>query len=278
MAFVKRQYENNFISSPHTSKNFSKYEKLNDIDSGTFGSVGKYKYYRDYYAIKKYTYKNSAMHITTVREIKNLVKMQGKSEYVTEIVEIVARDGFIHIVFPLYDKTLVNYKYKSMEEIKMMFRKIAQGVLDIHKQGIIHRDLKTANVMTNEEGSIIKIIDFGMSRKIKPSMSGIVVTLWYRAPEILIEGASNYKSYGFEVDVWSLGIILLEMCLGEVPFKGSSEIEQLNLLEKNGRDLSHFKTRISEDGLDLVGKMLNFNPKERIELVRVLEHPFLLKK
>lgn len=89
----------------------------------------------------------------------------------------------------------------------------------LHKNNIIHRDLKSANILLSKQG-VLKIADFGFARSIeKPftrPLTPIVVTLWYRAPEILLgHGTYNEKS-----DVWSIGCFMIELFLMESLFKG----------------------------------------------------------
>lgn len=106
-----------------------------------------------------------------------------------------------------------------------MFYQIVKAVSYIHSKGIIHRDLKLQNILTNDKGQI-KITDFGLARQygilLKP-YTHEVCTLWYRPPEILL-GSEEYST---PVDSWSLGCILAEIFSSNPLFPGDSEISML---------------------------------------------------
>lgn len=109
--------------------------------------------------------------------------------------------------------------------IKKIFRQIVLGINYLHERQIFHRDLKPSNILVDDEGNIY-IADFGMSKKFNIPFrdhSRQIQTLWYRAPEILLD----HEDYGIGVDLWSLGIILLQLFLGRTLIQEESEIEQL---------------------------------------------------
>lgn len=99
------------------------------------------------------------------------------------------------------------------------------GIEFCHKHRVLHRDLKPQNLLIDKEGSI-KLADFGLSRTYsisKKTYTEEVVTLWYRAPEILL----GCKHYSTPVDIWSIGCIFAEMVTNTPLFQGDSEIQQL---------------------------------------------------
>jgi cell division cycle 2-like len=114
-------------------------------------------------------------------------------------------------------------------EIKTLFSQLVSATAYLHSHFILHRDLKTSNVLLNNRGEI-KLADFGMARFTSspppPNLTQLVVTLWYRAPELLL----GTTSYGFEVDIWSLGCILAELLTLEPLFQGKNEVDQLSLI------------------------------------------------
>lgn len=96
-----------------------------------------------------------------------------------------------------------NIKF-TLPEIKCIMKQLLLGVEYLHKQRILHRDIKPANILLNDQGSV-KIADFGLGRKFMDckNMTCKVVTLWYRAPELILK----YRKYDSKIDVWSIGCV-----------------------------------------------------------------------
>lgn len=111
-------------------------------------------------------------------------------------------------------------------EVKTLMQQLASGVAHLHAHWILHRDLKTSNLLLNNRGEL-KLADFGMARAVSPGaakLTRLVVTLWYRAPELLL----GTDDYGFEIDVWSLGCVFAELLTRDPLFPGSNEVDQLS--------------------------------------------------
>ena len=101
-------------------------------------------------------------------------------------------------------------------QVKVMMLQIVSALDHIHQKGIIHRDIKPENLVFDEHENVVKIVDFGLSRFISTKEKAMT---WcgsesYMAPEIL-----SRKLYGFEADIWSLGVTLFELATGCIPFK-----------------------------------------------------------
>lgn len=110
-------------------------------------------------------------------------------------------------------------------EMKTIMRQIIAGTEYLHSHWIMHRDLKTSNILMNNGGQI-KIADFGMARYFgdpPPQLTRLVVTLWYRAPELLL----GEEKYGPEIDIWSIGCIFAELLLKEPLFQARNEADLL---------------------------------------------------
>jgi len=121
-------------------------------------------------------------------------------------------------------------------EVKTLMLQLLSATALMHELWIVHRDLKTSNLLMTNRG-MIKIADFGLARYFgEPvgNMTQLVVTLWYRwhpydcrsdirAPELLL----GTREYGTEIDMWSIGCIFGELCLMEPLLQGKSEIDQL---------------------------------------------------
>lgn len=118
----------------------------------------------------------------------------------------------------------------SVSEIKRIMIQILSAVRHLHDMYIIHRDLKMSNLLYNRFG-LTKVADFGLAREFgqPPNpMTPKVVTLWYRAPEVLL-GCDKYTT---AIDLWACGCIFGELLLHEPLFPGRSEMEQLRLIYK----------------------------------------------
>lgn len=109
--------------------------------------------------------------------------------------------------------------------VKSYLWQLLQGISHCHSHRVLHRDLKPQNLLIDRMGNI-KLADFGLARSISlpiRTYTHEVVTLWYRAPEILM----GSRLYGPAVDVWSIGCIFVEMATKRALFPGDSEIDQL---------------------------------------------------
>jgi len=116
----------------------------------------------------------------------------------------------------------------SLSQVKCLFRQLLEGVDFLHRNDIIHRDVKMQNILLTAKG-VLKLADFGMAREYssRPLTPG-VVTIWYRAPELLL----GTKYYTPSVDMWSAGLILAELLLSAPCLTGETPVEQLALIVK----------------------------------------------
>ncbi|KZV45638.1 putative serine/threonine-protein kinase [Dorcoceras hygrometricum] len=116
-------------------------------------------------------------------------------------------------------------------QIKCYMRQLLNGVEHCHSRGIMHRDIKSSNILINNQG-ILKIADFGLANFLEPEneqpLTSRVVTLWYRPPELLL-GSTNYRE---AVDLWSIGCVFAEFFSGRAILKGRTEVEQLHKIFK----------------------------------------------
>ena len=162
----------------------------------------------------------------------------------------------------------------------------------------MHRDLKPQNLLLST-GGLIKLADFGLARAFGVPVRTFtheVVTLWYRAPEILL----GCKYYSTEVDIWSIAGIFSEMATHKVLFRGDSEIDQLfqifrvlgtpnenswpgvsQLPDYNStfpnwspQNLSRYNPQLDGEGIDLLQKLLVYTPEERMTAKQALKHEF----
>ncbi|CAF0867455.1 unnamed protein product [Adineta ricciae] len=283
---------------------------MNRIEEGTYGVVFRAQDRKtgEVVALKrlKMEKEKEGFPITSLREICCILKSQH--ENVCTVREIVVGDDInrIYIVMDYVEhdlKSLMTHTMKkpfSISEVKTLMYQLLAGVNHLHDNWIIHRDLKTSNLLLSNKG-ILKIGDFGLAREygspLKP-YTPVVVTLWYRAPELLL----GIKEYSTPIDIWSVGAIFGELLTMKPLFPGKSEIDQLNRIFKDlgtptdkiwpdynslpftkkmtfsnypyNRLRSRFDVSLSEKGFDLLNKFLTYDPSKRISALAALKHDY----
>lgn len=194
------------------------------------------------------------------------------------------------------------------EHHKYFLYQILKGVHAIHRGHVLHRDLKPGNVLVNKNCDL-KICDFGLARGIQKlgddgpqgQLTEYVVTRWYRAPELLVES----ETYTDAIDVWAVGCMLAEMLGRKALFPGRDYLDQLKRIldvlgtpseedisaisntqavlflrsvpPKPKRPWAELYPKASPLALDLLDKMLAFNPAKRISIPEAMQHPYLAK-
>jgi cell division cycle 2-like protein len=288
---------------------------IKKINEGTYGVVYKAKDKKtgEIVALKKVKMEmeRDGFPMTALREMNILLSLDHPS--IVDVKEVVVDDDdcddgtYMVMEHMQYDlKQLMEAKTQpfSMGEIKSFMKQLLEGVKYLHDNWILHRDLKTSNILLNKDGHL-KICDFGMSRQYGSPLkqyTSLVVTLWYRAPELLL-GA---KKYSKAIDMWSVGCIMAELLSKEPLFKGKTEIEQLDKIFRTlgtpdekiwpglsklpGSKANFVKQRcsmlrmkfpaasftglpvLSESGFDLLNKLLAYDPEKRISAEAALQH------
>jgi len=218
------------------------------------------------------------------------------------------RDIYLVFVFMETDLHAV-IRANILEDVhkRYVVYQLLKAMKYMHTGNVLHRDMKPSNVLLNSECKV-KVADFGLARSIElsdekgkqpPVLTDYVATRWYRAPEILL-GSTKYTK---GVDMWSIGCILGELLGGKPLFPGTSTMNQLDrIIEVVGfpskEDIeaigsSFAATMIGslpmstaknvrtlfpsapDDSLDLLIKLLQFNPSKRITAEEALEHPYV---
>ncbi|KAK9237922.1 kinase-like domain-containing protein [Lipomyces kononenkoae] len=300
------------FKAPHirSCRSVENYERLNHIEEGAYGVVfrGRDMSTGEIVALKKLKVDKDqhGFPITSLREIETLMALDHPN--IVHLKEIVIGGSLdqIYIVMEFVEHDL-KYLMADMREpflqseVKTILHQLLSATAHMHDNWIIHRDLKTSNLLMNTEG-MIKVADFGLARYFSDPvapMTPLVVTLWYRAPELLL-GAKHYST---EVDIWSIGCIFGELLTNKPLIEGKSEINQImKIFELLGypdesswpgfRSLPNAKSihipkdrqpktslrakfpYITSAGVDLLSRLLQFDPKKRITAQEALEHPY----
>lgn len=210
------------------------YTKLNRIGQGTYGVVYKAQntQNKEIVAIKRIKFESQEEGIpsTAIREIALLKEL--KHPNIVQLYDVVHSQHTLTLIFEYCDWDLRRYMQSknnmlSQEEIISFSYQLLRALGFIHSKYIIHRDVKPQNILLNRKGEL-KLADFGLARSTfipVDSLSTEVITRWYRPPEILL----GNQNYGFPVDVWSAGCVIVEMITGQPLFQCASNEE---LMEK----------------------------------------------
>lgn len=220
-------------------------------------------------------------------EIEHLNHLQQYSDQIIKLYDYEITDSYIYMLMECGDLDLNTWlrKRKSVDalERKLYWRNMLEAVQTIHKHGIIHSDLKPANfVFVNAS---LKLIDFGIANRIQPDVTSImkdsqVGTLNYMPPEAIRDTSSKAGKQGTSKispkgDVWSLGCILYCMTYGKTPFQSiTNQFTKLHAIIDPKHEIE-FPDISEKDLLDVLKLCLVRNPKERISISQLLEHPYL---
>ncbi|XP_018325724.1 myosin light chain kinase, smooth muscle isoform X2 [Agrilus planipennis] len=159
----------------------------------------------------------------------------------------------------------------------VFMRQICEGIGYIHKQGILHLDMKPENILClTQTGNRVKIIDFGLARKYDPSKK---LQVLFGTPEFVAPEVVNFDDIGYGTDMWSVGVICYVLLSGLSPFMGATDVETMAnvTIAKYDFDDDAFKD-ISENAKDFITKLLLKDIKSRMMSEDCLNHPWLKKK
>eukprot|EP00388_Colpodella_angusta_P008641 GDKJ01023483.1.p1 GENE.GDKJ01023483.1~~GDKJ01023483.1.p1 ORF type:complete len:346 (+),score=33.95 GDKJ01023483.1:10-1047(+) len=243
----------------------------------------------------------AGVHFTILREIA--IMNEIRHENIMGVRDVYTNYHFVYMVMDLMDGDLRKFvgRNKQLTEphIKCLMWQILCGLDAMHKWSFIHRDLTPANIFCTDEG-ICKIGDFGLCRRFGSpgrEMTNQVVTIWYRAPELLF-GATEYSA---AVDMWSAGCIFGELLRGRALFtsQGENPVEMLGLIfdvlgtpketnwptvkhlplyteftAANPKPLRQFFPAASDACLDLLKGLLCLDPSKRLTAEQALQHHF----
>jgi cyclin-dependent kinase len=297
-----------------TAGRFTKLEKLGEGTYGVV-YMAKEKQSGSLVALKRMNpaAEEEGVPATTIREICLLKELHHDN--IVRLYDVMFQSPKLTLVFEYCEYDLKKYmdtrpskKLELDSEVKPFLKQMLAGLQYMHAKQVVHRDLKPQNLLltTNKE---LKLADYGLSR-----VEGIpvkkytheAVTLWYRSPDVIL-GSANY---GLAVDIWSVGCIFAEMLTGAPLFNGHTDQEQLQKIlrmlgaptRENWPSLQTYPStkallppesirgeppmfsdfvktteliQLSPEGLDLLRRMLLYEPSKRITALDALNHPFL---
>ncbi|KAM5558270.1 cell division control protein 2 [Rosa sericea] len=283
------------------------YEKVEKIGEGTYGVVYKARdrVTNETIALKKIRLEqeDEGVPSTAIREISLLKEMQHGN--IVRLQDVVHSEKRLYLVFEYLDLDLKKHMdstpdfAKDPRQIKLFLYQILRGIAYCHSHRVLHRDLKPQNLLIDRRTNALKLADFGLARAFGipvRTFTHEVVTLWYRAPEILL-GSRHYST---PVDVWSVGCIFAEMVNQRPLFPGDSEIDELFKIFRilgtpnedtwpgvssmpdfkssfpkwPSKDLATLVPNLESAGVDLLCKMLCLDPSKRITARSALEHEY----
>jgi len=228
-----------------------------------------------------------------------------KHENIVSLHDVIHTENKLMLVFEYMDKDLKKYMDSRGDRgqldfitIKSFMQQLLRGIHFCHDNRVLHRDLKPQNLLINTKGHL-KLADFGLARAFGipvNTFSNEVVTLWYRAPDVLL----GSRTYNTSIDIWSAGCIMAEMYTGRPLFPGTTNDDQLQKIfrlmgtpsERSWPGISQFPEykpnfhvyatqdlrlilpQIDQMGLDLLNRMLQLRPEMRVSAQDALRHPW----
>ena len=319
MMHVRFQTHNPLLSGCRSV--YDSYERLERISEGAYGVVWKAKDLAtaEIVALKQIKFDidmtKEGFPLSALREINVLLALNH--ECIVTVREMVVGSAFdkVFMVMELMEMDLKDAIEKmgndpfSQGELKGMIFQVLLGIQHIHSKWLLHRDMKTSNILVHKSGRIA-LADFGLARKyqhpLKP-LTQMVITLWYRPPELLF----GENVYGPAVDVWSVGCILGELITKDAIMQGQGELDQIDKIfklvgapnENNWPDFEKLpnagilrwkslddqselsrrfpvnspvggQTFLDANGFDLLSKLLTLDPSRRISANEAVEHKY----
>ncbi|KAF1959018.1 Pkinase-domain-containing protein [Byssothecium circinans] len=284
----------------------SSFQQLEKLGEGTYATVfkGRNRQTGELVALKEiHLDSEEGTPSTAIREISLMKEL--KHENIVLLHDVIHTENKLMLVFEFMDKDLKRYMDSRGERgaldpptIKSFMYQLLRGIAFCHDNRVLHRDLKPQNLLINTRGQL-KLADFGLARAFGipvNTFSNEVVTLWYRAPDVLL----GSRTYSTSIDIWSAGCIMAEMYTGRPLFPGTTNEDQLQKIfrlmgtpsERSWpgisqlpeykanfpvfatQDLRLILPQVDQVGLNLLNSMLQLRPEMRITASAALMHPW----
>ncbi|KAJ7748529.1 kinase-like domain-containing protein [Mycena maculata] len=284
------------------------YIQLEKLGEGTYATVfkGRSRTTNEIVALKEINLDaEEGTPSTAIREISLMKEL--KHVNIVRLHDVIHTETKLILIFEFCEQDLKKYMDQHGDRcaldpatVRSFMFQLLKGTNFCHENQVLHRDLKPQNLLINRKGEL-KLGDFGLARAFGVpvnTFSNEVVTLWYRAPDVLL----GSRTYSTSIDVWSCGCIFAEMISGVPLFRGKDTQDQLlHIMRILGTpsdqqlakmvkdspeiqlkpfprcpkiDLAQVLPKASPAALDLLERLLKFDPAERISALDALSHPY----
>ena len=275
-------------------KQVNQYLLFKKLGEGSFSKVflGQDQVTLEYFALKRVHLESLTKTLSGVEQLQTEIEIMRKIKHpniisLKEVIHVV-EDHIVYIVIEFADvgplSSILESGFKfSPDQIQNIFAQVIRGIAFLHQNSIVHQDLKPSNILMKSNGRVL-ISDFGIGHSFEYAAM-VVGTPAYQAPEViddseifdmssenLAEQAQNINHNPGEEDVWSLGVTLYELVFHDLPFYGGNVFEIVRSIIMT--DVLEPPAPCDPILWDLITKMLTIDPKKRITVQEIMQHPY----